>query len=214
MPTDSFSERTRQNVIDSDGTIIISHGKLSGGSALTQAYAEKYNRPYLHIDLNSTNPFSAVKSISYWLTHHDIEILNIAGPRQSKDPNIYDATKSLLKSALRMSIIDIEMPDPSVANPLIPSTVEEAVYDLISMLPLTDKVAVARLKEEQLMTLQLSFGTYIRNKYGLWSTNKALLESCRSAAGEEEMYPEDASALIVKEMWKKLRETHALRLVK
>jgi hypothetical protein len=31
MPTDSHEERTEQNVIDSDGTLIISHGELTGG---------------------------------------------------------------------------------------------------------------------------------------------------------------------------------------
>ena len=36
MPTASYPKRTEQNVIDSDGTLILSHGKLSGGSALTQ----------------------------------------------------------------------------------------------------------------------------------------------------------------------------------
>ena len=40
MPTDSYQERTEQNVIDSDGTVIISHGKLTGGSAYTQKMAK------------------------------------------------------------------------------------------------------------------------------------------------------------------------------
>jgi len=44
MPTASYPKRTEQNIIDSGGTLIISHGKLTGGSALTQAYAEKFNR--------------------------------------------------------------------------------------------------------------------------------------------------------------------------
>ena len=30
MPTDSYPERTEQNVLDSDGTLIISHGSLTG----------------------------------------------------------------------------------------------------------------------------------------------------------------------------------------
>ena len=214
MPTDSYSENIKQNVLDSDGTLIISHGKLTGGSGLAQAYAEKYNRLYLHIDLNSSDPFSAVKAINYWMNHHDIQVLNVAGPRLSKDPNIYDATTSLLKSAIRMSIIDTEMPDPKIDNPLIPSTVAEAVDDLLSTLPLSDKAIIARMKEEELADYYFSFGTFIRNKYGMWTTNKALLESCRSAAGDKELNPEEASALIVKEMWKNLKKTHALRVVK
>ncbi len=34
MPTKSYPNRTEQNVIDSDGTLIITHGKLTGGSNL------------------------------------------------------------------------------------------------------------------------------------------------------------------------------------
>ena len=32
MPTNSYPERTEKNVVDSDGTLIISHGELTGGS--------------------------------------------------------------------------------------------------------------------------------------------------------------------------------------
>ena len=38
MPTDSYSDRTEQNVADSDGTLIISHGELTGGSAFTRKW--------------------------------------------------------------------------------------------------------------------------------------------------------------------------------
>lgn len=35
MPTASYRKRTEKNVVESDGTLILSHGKLTGGSALT-----------------------------------------------------------------------------------------------------------------------------------------------------------------------------------
>lgn len=53
MPTDSYPKRTEQNVIDSDATVIFSHGKLTGGSDLTRKKAEKYNKPWLHLDLDT-----------------------------------------------------------------------------------------------------------------------------------------------------------------
>ncbi|RLB88989.1 MAG: hypothetical protein DRH26_12480, partial [Deltaproteobacteria bacterium] len=40
MDTTYYSERTKKNIMDSDGTIIISRGKLTGGSRLTHTYAE------------------------------------------------------------------------------------------------------------------------------------------------------------------------------
>ena len=36
MITGSYAARTEQNVIDSDGTFIVSHGKFNGGSAMTR----------------------------------------------------------------------------------------------------------------------------------------------------------------------------------
>ena len=39
MSTDSYPRRTEQNVIDSDGTLIFSHGRLAGGSGYTRKMA-------------------------------------------------------------------------------------------------------------------------------------------------------------------------------
>ena len=36
MDTANYNQRTEQNVIDSNGTLILSHGKLTGGSDYTQ----------------------------------------------------------------------------------------------------------------------------------------------------------------------------------
>ena len=47
MPTDSYPKRTEKNVLDSDGTLILSHGKLTGGSVLTQNLANQHGRPCL-----------------------------------------------------------------------------------------------------------------------------------------------------------------------
>jgi hypothetical protein len=59
MPTESYPGRTEQNVIDSDGTLIIPHGPLTGGSAYTRKMAMKHAKPWFHIDLNKTPTFHA-----------------------------------------------------------------------------------------------------------------------------------------------------------
>lgn len=51
MPTASYPKRTAQNVIDSDGTVIFTHGALTGGSALTRKKALQYCKPALLLDL-------------------------------------------------------------------------------------------------------------------------------------------------------------------
>jgi len=106
MKTSSYKARTEQNILDSDATLIISHGKLTGGSALTKKLAEKHSRPCLHIDLRATNPFSALKAVCYWIEHNNVEVLNIAGPRLSKDPRIYEATLTLIKDIINLACID------------------------------------------------------------------------------------------------------------
>ncbi len=111
MPDDSYARRTEKNVIDSDGTLIISHGMLTGGSELTLKFAEKHHRPCLHLDLNKTIDFQAAQGIKAWLKKYDIEILNVAGPRESHDPAIYQATAEILQAALSIDIIDKSLSD-------------------------------------------------------------------------------------------------------
>ena len=61
MPTDSYPKRTERNVIDSDGTLIISHGELTGGSEYTRQTAENHGKPWMHIDANKTSVDAAVQ---------------------------------------------------------------------------------------------------------------------------------------------------------
>lgn len=94
--TENYAERTELNVKNSDATIIFSHGKLIGGSLLTMQFAEKYEKPWLHIDfLNSDFEYSVEKT-KKWLESIDCENLNIAGARSSEDLEIYDKTKKFL----------------------------------------------------------------------------------------------------------------------
>jgi hypothetical protein len=214
MPTDTYPARTEQNVIDSDGTLIVSHGKLTGGSALTRDFAKKHASPCLHVNLRRKNAFKAAEEIKEWIHRHGIEVLNVAGSRASEDPAIYDATVKVLKAVFFMDIIESEMPDPFEEKPYQPETVEDAVAFLISGMSLKDRTMIARMEEEELDTLQPTLGHYIRDKFGLWSGNDALMDSCRSVWGENDMQKDDASAVIMRELWKKLRETHAMKAVK
>ena len=103
-PSADYSRRTELNVIDSDGTLIISHGKLIDGSALTQRLARKHNKPCLHIDLNQMPEFKSAIEIAHWINRHGVEVLNVAGPRVSKDPQIYDATMNILETVFYLVI--------------------------------------------------------------------------------------------------------------
>lgn len=102
MPTDSYKARTEQNVIDSDGTLIISRGAPTGGTDYTRIMALKHGKQLLHIDLTVlANINDAASLISSWLKMHRIEILNVAGPRASKDPAIYQEALTILTHGLK-----------------------------------------------------------------------------------------------------------------
>ncbi|MGM0664692.1 MAG: putative molybdenum carrier protein [Thermodesulfobacteriota bacterium] len=54
MPNKDYLKRTKQNVLDSDGTVVFSHGDLKGGSKRTGDFATELCKPFLHVDLNKT----------------------------------------------------------------------------------------------------------------------------------------------------------------
>ena len=97
MPTDSYPERTEKNVVDSDGTLMISRGAPQGGTDYTRKMALRHGRQMLHIDFAlHRNPLDAASLVTSWLKMHNIEVLNVAGPRASTDPEIYGAALALL----------------------------------------------------------------------------------------------------------------------
>ncbi len=100
MPTGDYSKRTLQNVLDSDGTAIVSHGFLTGGSALTREFAIQHKKHWIHIDLNELSLPDAAGKFSFWLKEKEIKVLNVAGPKAGKDPKIYEAVLLLLQETM------------------------------------------------------------------------------------------------------------------
>ena len=214
MPTASYPKRTEKNVLDSDGTLILTHGKLTGGSALTVKVAMKHSRSHLHVDLLKTGGFAAGHVIKNWIAKNRIRVLNVAGSRASKDPLIYNVTVKVLRTVFHLSEIDLSVPNHARASNRQPKTVDEAVDRLIAQLPLKDKTKLSKMGKEDLSALPYTIGNYIREKFGLGRGNDELMNSCRSLAEEEDLHEETASMVIIEALWKKLKKTHGLRAVK
>ncbi|MGD1986335.1 MAG: putative molybdenum carrier protein [Desulfobacterales bacterium] len=220
MPTSSYRLRTEQNVIDSNGTLIISHGHLNEGSDYTRKMALKHQRPWLHIDLNKTPAFKAATLIRSWLDEYEIDILNVAGPRASKDDQIYSAVFKLIESVHYLEMMNTAQPhavhfeDSNHNIKKKPKTVQEAIQILIDVLPLKEKTTVANMAEDELINLNAYLGRYILDKFGLWSGNEELIESCLTFADYPLHNEDDAAAVIIKELWLQLRQTHRLRIIK
>lgn len=84
----NFAVRTRRNVKDSDGTLVLNLGELEGGTLQTVDYAQKIGKPCLVVQLDAVER-PDVDAIVNWLKMHSIKTLNIAGPRESKRPGAY-----------------------------------------------------------------------------------------------------------------------------
>ncbi|RUM35911.1 MAG: hypothetical protein DSY50_03640 [Desulfobulbus sp.] len=96
MASARYRDRTSKNIQESDGTLIVSFGPLTGGSALTEALSIRHDRPCLHLDLDLITRDKAATAAKKWLREYSITTLNVAGPRASGEPRIYQAVKELI----------------------------------------------------------------------------------------------------------------------
>ena len=96
-PSEDYWQRTEWNVRDSDGTLVLTRGVPTEGTAYTIEVARKLGKPYLVLDLTETPSESAVKT---WADEHKVRVLNVAGPRESKCPGIYAQASQFLKAIL------------------------------------------------------------------------------------------------------------------
>jgi hypothetical protein len=92
-----YPERTRRNVLDSDGTLVLTDGPPTGGTALTIELANRHGKPCLVLDLADRPEPEAVRN---WAQAHDVHVLNVAGPRASEKPGIYSQAAQFLRQTL------------------------------------------------------------------------------------------------------------------
>ena len=93
-----YQERTGLNVMDSDGTLILAEKILSGGTALTKNFAEKYAKPLLVFKPADSGASGKIKR---WLKANNIRALNVAGPRESARPGSYEKAYKILMEVLK-----------------------------------------------------------------------------------------------------------------
>ena len=84
-----FTERTLQNVKDSDGTVVIYRVELRGGTEQTVRFCVELQRPQQLIYASNGATEDAAKLLADFVRKHKIGILNVAGPRQSEWPEGY-----------------------------------------------------------------------------------------------------------------------------
>lgn len=100
----AYSERTLANVRDSEATLILNcgHSKAeSPGAALTAKVAADLERPlFVATVALGGGGDECLSEICASIGAHKISVLNIAGPRESECPGIYDAAYALVLNLL------------------------------------------------------------------------------------------------------------------
>ena len=215
-PSSSYFDQTEQNIINSDATLIISHGKLIKGSDHTLKMAEKHHRPWMHIDLDMTAPLDAALKISSWIIEEKIAVLNVGGASAGEDPQLYEKTKEIVEGVICLTQIQNkgEGLKKLSAETMVPKTVADAVTRLISKLSLKDKATIANMTADELNSLNITLGRYISHFFRLLAGNKELIASCRFVSKKDVSNEDEASMVIIRELWEKLRKTHRLKVVK
>ena len=102
----NYDQRTQQNVRDSHGTLILNTGALDGGSLKTKDEAEKAGKPCFVVRLDENNAVGMGRAMD-WIRTNGITVLNVAGPRESKRPGIYQLASNFL-DMLEEIIIAVE----------------------------------------------------------------------------------------------------------
>ena len=222
MSTASFKNRVEQNVIDSHGSVIITHGTLTGGADYCFKMAQKHGRPCLHIDLNTVSEFTAASRLNAWIKENDIEVLNITGSRTSEDSNIYKDTMDIIESAVVLGLVKTQpagqwmyrKKDDTSEEPLpVPASVDEAVSQVIVDMPLKVRVNIANMERDALGSLNSTLGVSIQNRVFKKDVDGRLFTLCLSVSGKDKLDGSGAAFVIIEKLWEKLQKTHRMRIV-
>ncbi len=221
LNTTDYPSRTRQNILDSHGTVILARGRLTSGSLLTQSFARVKGKPLCHIDLAERDSFEASMILHSFILENQIEILNVAGPRASHDPGIYFDVKSILEAVLYMMFLDSAQEEqfraliPTEFVPeVFPETRDQAVQLIAQELPLKTKTFVARLKDEKILALYFGWLDYLKARLGFNSWNEILLNQLKQGKDPLAFTIEDGVMDIVKALKHYLKTHYSLKVIK
>ena len=110
------------------------------------------------------------------------------------------------------------MPDPGRTYPLATggraATLEEAVGRLKVEMTFRDQAVIANTPAGAVDRLLAPMVRSVVSRFGLSGGNELLIESCRAAEKQPGMGPEEAALAILRALWRSLRSTHRIRVIK
>ena len=96
----------------------------------------------------------------------------------------------------------------------LPATIDKAVDQIVNHLPFRERVVIAHIDESRKAILERLYFLYIKNKIDEWSGNTELIKSCLEFSGRKTSTNLIVEEIILKELIRRLQETHKLRVVK
>ncbi|WP_455205117.1 putative molybdenum carrier protein [Kaarinaea lacus] len=101
LKSEQYQKRTLKNVLSSDGTLLLYHEQLKGGTKKTLQYCQQHSKPSLCIDCAATDFNDSVLQLQNFVDQNQIKILNVAGPRLSHWPGSQAAAFQLIEAYLQ-----------------------------------------------------------------------------------------------------------------
>lgn len=95
-----YGARTRRNVEDSDGTLILHRGRLSSGTLHTLTICEELLKPVCLVDGDAVAADAAAELARDFVVTNDIRRLNVAGPRASHWRDAQDYALEVIRGLL------------------------------------------------------------------------------------------------------------------
>jgi len=100
LPGAGYRQRTRQNVVDSDGTLVVYFGELAGGTRETVRFCERFQKPALIVNGEAVNPAQVAAQAADFVKARAIAVLNVAGARESTRPGARAFAESAVRDLL------------------------------------------------------------------------------------------------------------------
>ena len=139
-----YLPRTRQNVLNSDGTVYFSSNTNSAGYAATKRFADAEGKPFI------TNP--TAYQLREWMAANNVKTLNIAGSRGGHiDDNFRKHVKDVLSTALE---------DPIDYSAFKNTTISAPRYSV------EDFVKIREINEASKADITSTIYNMMLNKYG------------------------------------------------
>jgi Circularly permutated YpsA SLOG family len=108
LPNGNYQQRTRLNVVDSDGTALLYSDFLTSGTRLTSDLCELLNRPCILISARETpDPYAAAEVVWRFIEDNGIGVLNVGGPRASGWPAGYGFSRAVIAEVIKKETAEL-----------------------------------------------------------------------------------------------------------